>query len=419
MARPLEGIKVIDLTNVIAGPLASYYLVLMGAEVVKVENPDTGDLSRKMGADSALGRRKMGVSFMAMNGGKKSITLNLKSERGKALFLDLVAKADVVVENYRPGTMKRLGLDYEVLRAVNPKLVYCAVSGFGQTGPLADRPSYDQIIQGFCGLMSITGDAEGDPTRAGYVVCDSAAAITAAFGIVAALIGRDRTGQGEMIDVSMLDTALTTMASWNVSNFLNAATGSIRMGNQSQSACPSGTFRTADGLINIVNNEQQQFVRLCHAIGRAELLTDPRFSDLHIRFQHRDEMQVILDEHLSAHPTAHWEAILTAASVPVGPVLSIEDAVAHPQIGRARPGADLRRRARRRPRDVGAADRFPFFRWAGRAANAAAAAWRAHHRDSRSAGLCRRRRRSASRRWRDLTDPGTEQTTCTLVRRPT
>ena len=195
MARPLEGVRVIDLTNVIAGPLASYYLALMGAEVIKVENPGTGDLSRKMGADPSLGRRQMGVSFMAMNGNKKSITLNLKSEQGKALFFDLVRDADIVVENYRPGTMKRLGLDYSVLKELNPRIIYCAVSGFGQTGPLADRPSYDQIIQGFCGLMSITGDADGLPMRAGYVVCDSAAAITAAFGMVSAIIGRERTGR--------------------------------------------------------------------------------------------------------------------------------------------------------------------------------------------------------------------------------
>jgi CoA:oxalate CoA-transferase len=173
MTLPLHGVRVLDLTNVIAGPLASYQLALLGAEVIKVEVPGTGDLSRKMGADPELGRRQMGASYLAMNAGKKSITLNLKHARGKQVFRALVADADVVLENFRPGTMERLGLGADVLRAVNPRLVYCAISGFGQTGPLAQRASYDQIIQGYCGLMSLTGDADTAPMRAGLVVCDT------------------------------------------------------------------------------------------------------------------------------------------------------------------------------------------------------------------------------------------------------
>src|SRR5688572_25271260 len=209
---PLHGVRVLDLTNVIAGPLASYQFAMLGAEVIKIEVPGVGDLARKMGSDPELGARQMGASFLALNSGKRSITLNLKEERGKDVFKRLVRDADVVLENFRPGTMKKLALDYEVLKGVNPSLVFCAVSGFGQEGPLAQRPSYDQIIQGFCGIMSLTGDEQTAPTRAGYVVCDTMAAMTAAFAVAAALYRRQKTGEGEMIDVSMLDASLATMA---------------------------------------------------------------------------------------------------------------------------------------------------------------------------------------------------------------
>jgi formyl-CoA transferase len=222
MSLPLAGIRVLDLTNVIAGPLASYQLALIGAEVIKVEVPGVGDLARKMGADLDAGRRQMGTSYLAFNANKKSIALNLKSESGKAVFRRLVTDADVVLENFRPGAMSRLGLSAETLRALNPRLIYCAVSGFGQTRPLAQQASYDQIIQGFCGLMALTGEPDTAPVKAGLVVCDTTAAITAAFAIAAALVKRNKTGEGEIIDVSMLDCALGSMTSWVISNYLNA-----------------------------------------------------------------------------------------------------------------------------------------------------------------------------------------------------
>src|SRR5271166_4157713 len=259
MTLPLHGVRVLDLTNVIAGPLASYQLALLGAEVIKVEVPGVGDLARKMGADPALGKRQMGASYLAMNAGKKSITLNLKSARGKEIFGQLAETADVVLENFRPGAMARLGLTAEMLRARNKRLIYCAVSGFGQTGPLAERASYDQIIQGYCGLMALTGEPETAPVKAGLVVCDTTAAITAAFAIAAALVRRGATGEGETIDVSMLDCALASMTSWVISNYLNAGYEARPIGNHSQTSAPSGTFRTADGPLNIVNNEQKQF----------------------------------------------------------------------------------------------------------------------------------------------------------------
>lgn len=332
MSLPLAGIRVLDLTNVIAGPLASYQLALMGADVIKVEVPGIGDLSRKMGADVESSRRQMGASYLAFNANKKSLTLNLKDERGKNVFRGLVKDADVVVENFRPGAMDRLGLSAVSLRSLNPRLIYCAVSGFGQTGPLSQRASYDQIIQGYSGLMALTGDPETAPVKAGLVVCDTTAAITAAFAIAAALVKRNATGEGETIDVSMLDCALGSMTAWVISNYLNAGHAAKPLGNHSQTSAPSGTFRTADGPLNIVNNEQRQFQATCDAIGRPELKTDPRFAEREDRMRNRLVLQEILDAHLATDTAGAWEERLAAAGVPVGPVYTPAQIAVHPQM---------------------------------------------------------------------------------------
>jgi formyl-CoA transferase len=332
MPLPLDGVRVIDLTNVIAGPLASYQLVMLGADVIKIEVPGSGDLGRKFGADPALGKKRMGASFFASNSGKKSITLNLKHERGKEVFRRLVKDADVVVENFRPGTMTKLGLDYAALKGVNPSLVYCAVSGFGQSGPLSQRPTYDQIIQGFCGLMSLTGDATTAPIRAGFTVCDAMAAITAAFAICAALFRKQKSGTGEMIDVSMLDASLASMGAWIISNHLNAGDIPIPRGNENPSSSPSGTYRTGDGLINIVNNEDKHFERLCEVIGRPELKTDPRFAERTTRIANRDQMRAILEQALQAKSATQWEALFDAAGVPAGRIFTVPEIMQHPQI---------------------------------------------------------------------------------------
>jgi formyl-CoA transferase len=332
MTKPFAGVRVLDLTNVIAGPLASYQLALMGAEVIKIEVPGIGDLARKMGADAELGKRQMGASYLAMNAGKKSITLNLKSARGKEIFCRLVGTADVVLENFRPGAMARLGLAAETLRAQNPRLIYCAISGFGQTGPLAERASYDQIIQGFAGLMALTGDAETAPMRAGLVVCDTTAAITAAFAIAAALFRRASTGEGEVIDVSMLDASLASMTSWMMSNHLNAGHAPKPLGNHSHTSAPSGTFRTRDGVINLVNNEQKQFAATCEALGLPELLRDPRFAERDDRMRNQVTLQALLEARLAEATSAEWEARLSAAGVPVGPVLSVPEIARHAHV---------------------------------------------------------------------------------------
>ncbi len=332
MALPLDKVRVLDLTNVVAGPLASYHLAMLGADVIKVEVPGVGDLSRKLGADYELGKKQMGASFLAVNAGKKSLTLNLKDPRGKEVFKKLLLTADVVLENFRPGTMKSLGLDYPVLKEINPSIIYCAVSGFGQQGPFAQRPSYDQIIQGFCGLMSLTGDQETAPTRAGYIVCDTAAAVTAAFAISAALYRREKQGEGEMIDVSMVDTALATMASWPVSNYLNAGKIPAPMGNDSHTSSPSGTFQTGDGLLNIVVNEQKHWRSLCDVVGRPEFKTDPRLAEANTRMGNRHLVRELLEEALLAKSAAEWESLFSDAGVPAGLILNLPDAIRHPQV---------------------------------------------------------------------------------------
>ncbi len=330
MALPLEGLRVLDLTNVLAGPFCCHQLAHMGAEVIKVEMPGTGDLARQLGADPDLNARLMGVSFLAQNTGKRSITVNLKDDAGRDVFRRLVATADVLVENFRPGVMQRLGLGHEALREVNADLVYCAISGFGQTGPLRNLPAYDQIIQGMSGVMSVTGDAQSAPTRVGYPVADTIGGMTAAFAVAAAL-ARPKPGRGTFIDVSMLDSVLATMG-WVVSNYLIAGKAPVPMGNDNFTASPSGSFRTADAPINIAANKQEQFEALCRIVGRDDLIGDSRFARRQSRLDNRAALTRELEAALAARGAADWTADLNAAGVPAGPVLSVPDILAHPQI---------------------------------------------------------------------------------------
>ncbi|NDQ55487.1 MAG: CoA transferase [Acidipila sp.] len=331
MALPLNGIRILDVTNVLAGPFCSFQLALLGAEVIKIENPKSGDLARQLGADPAASRRLMGISFVAVNAGKQSVTINLKSPEGKKIFKQLVGISHVVLENFRPGVMKRLGLDYAVLSAIHPAIVYCAVTGFGQDGPLAMRPAYDQIIQGMSGVMDVTGTAEGTPLRAGYPVCDTIGGVTAALAICAALVESRATGRGRMIDVSMLEATLASMG-WVVSNFLNAGVIPVRMGNENFTAAPSGTFRTADGLLNIAANETIQYEKLCDLLERPELKGDPRFCDREIRRGNRAAINREVEQALSTRGAAEWETLMTEAGIPAGRVLSVPEILAHPHL---------------------------------------------------------------------------------------
>jgi len=327
---PLKGVRILDLTNVLAGPFCCHQLAHMGADVIKVETPGTGDLARQLGADEARNADLMGVSFLAQNPGKRSITLNLKSTSGKRILKELVQDADALVENFRPGVMARLGLSYETLRQINSRLVYCAISGFGQDGDLSKLPAYDQIVQGMSGVMSITGDADTAPYRVGYPMADTIGGMTAAFAIAAALANNTKD-RGTFIDVSMLEAVIATMG-WVVSNHLVAGQSPSPNGNDNFTASPSGTFKTSDGLMNIAANKQEQFEALCEIIGNPGLVQDQRFTDRVKRLANRSDLTVELEKLFARASTADWVEKLTSSGVPAGPVWSVPEALVHPQV---------------------------------------------------------------------------------------
>ncbi|MEC7243341.1 MAG: CaiB/BaiF CoA-transferase family protein [Pseudomonadota bacterium] len=327
---PLKGIRILDLTNVLAGPFCCHQLAHMGGDVIKVETPGTGDLARQLGADPARNADLMGVSFLAQNPGKRSITLNLKSVSGKRILKELVKKSDALIENFRPGVMARLNLDYDTLRQENPRLVYCAISGFGQDGPLAKLPAYDQIVQGMSGVMSITGDADTAPYRVGYPIADTIGGMTAAFAVAAALANKAQD-RGTFIDISMLEAVIATMG-WVVSNHLITGQAPTPNGNDNFTASPSGTFRTADGVMNVAANKQEQFEALCEIIGKPALVQDPRFADRKKRLANRPALTVELEAGFATATTLDWVEKLTAQGVPAGPVWSVPEVLTHPQL---------------------------------------------------------------------------------------
>ena len=329
--RPLSGIRVLDLTNVLAGPYCSYQLMLLGAEVVKVEIPGQGDLARRLGPDPALNEVGLGASFLAQNAGKKSVELDLKDPADREAFTGLVREADVLLENFRAGVMDRLGFGWPSLRALRPSLVYCAISGFGQTGPMAAAPAYDQIIQGLSGMMSVTGTPRTAPLRVGFPVCDTAGGLMAALAIAAALAGRARTGLGCFLDVSMLEAAVSVMG-WTVSNYLVSGVPPEPMGDQNATAAPSGTFDAADGPLNIAANRQEQFETLCRQVGRPGLAADPRFADREARKRNRSALSRELNAALRARTALEWERILGAAGVPAARILTVPQAAGLDQL---------------------------------------------------------------------------------------
>ena len=325
---PLRGVRVLDLTNVLAGPFACQQLAHLGAEVIKIEAVGRGDLARNLGADPALSARGMGISFLAQNAGKTSLTLNLKDGRGRAILEKLVLGADVLVENFRPGVMDRLGVGPDHLRALNPRLIYCAISGFGQTGPWADRPAYDQIVQGAAGVMSITGDADSAPLRVGYPLADTIGGLTAAMAIGAALNANPR---GAFIDVSMLDSVLATMG-WVVSNHLVGGVDPEPQGNENPTSAPSGTFQCSDAPINIAANTDDQWVALAGHLGRTDLLDHPDFATREDRKRNRHRLRAELETVLTTRPAEILAEELAAIGVPAGAVMRVPAILAHPQI---------------------------------------------------------------------------------------
>jgi len=327
----LAGVRVLDLTNVLSGPFATLHVALLGAEVVKIENPLDGDLARKLGCLPELNDKLMGTSFLAQNANKKSLTLNLKAPEAKEIFRTLAKTADVVVENFRPGVMDRLGVGYETLRALNPRLIYCAISGFGQTGPDAMKPAYDQIIQGLSGVMAVNGDERLSPLRCGFPVCDTVGGLNAAFAIMAALYDRERTGEGQFVDIALLDAIMPLMG-WVAANLLIGGQQPELLGNDNFTAAPSGTFVTQDGYINIAANKQEQWEAVADELGVPELKTDPRFQKRDARKKNRKALTPLLEAKLKERTTEYWVETLNAKGVPSGAILSLEAALNQPQV---------------------------------------------------------------------------------------
>ena len=327
MTNLLSDIRILDLTNVLAGPFCCHQLVHFGAEVIKIEPPERGDLARQLGADTELNSKNMGVSFLAQNAGKKSVTLNLKDPRGRSLFLELVKTADVVVENFRPGVMNRLDLSWDTLKNTNQNLVYCAISGFGQDGPWAEKPAYDQIVQGLAGVMAITGDKASAPSRVGYPIGDTIGGLTAAMAICAALNKKKAT----LIDVSMLESVLVTTG-WVISNWLIAGEQPLPHGNENPTSAPSGTFQAGDRLLNIAANKEEQWRTLALHIDREDLLKHPDYSSRDARKRHRKALKFEIESAIKNRKAAELADELTSLGVPAGVVMTIPDILKEPVI---------------------------------------------------------------------------------------
>lgn len=315
MAAPLTGIRVVEVGNYMAAPFCGMQLADLGAEVIKVENPDGGDQVRQS-APLVAGE---GSAFMRLNRNKRSFALDLKTSQGAEIFRKLIATADAVVENLRPGTMKDLGLDYETLRSINPGLVYVAASGWGQDGPLRDQPGMDIMAQARSGLMSITGTAGGDPVKVGVPVCDLVCALYGALAAVSALYSRRDTGAGQYIDVSLLEAGVS-LAIWEAGRFF--ATGEIPKpsGSAHQSAAPYQAFRSADGWLTIGATTKFNWMALCRALGLERLLDDERYVDASTRHRNRKALAETIESVTCTRPTADWLGLLGDAGVPCAPI---------------------------------------------------------------------------------------------------
>lgn len=331
--RPFEGLRVLDVTRVLAGPFATYQMALLGADVIKIEPPGRGESTRwRTEADAALGRAGMSLSFLTQASNKRSLTLNLDHPEGQAVFMRLAQEADVIVENLRTGSMAKRNIGYEQVRKSNPRIIWCAVTGYGQNGPKQRHPAYDSVIQAISGLMSVTGMPDSPPLKAGPSIVDYAAGLSAAFAVSAALFQRSRTGEGQFIDVPMLDSMLMLMAS-TMTSYLNTGKLPAQNGNSAPSRSPaSNTFETQDGLLAMAINEDHQFRHLMQALGLADMLKDPKYADATARRENREGLSNALKEALMTKPAAEWESILNEAGVPAARVRNVAEIAAEPQV---------------------------------------------------------------------------------------
>lgn len=328
MSGPLTGVRVLDLSRVLAGPFASMILGDMGAEVVKIENPDGGDDTRAWGPPFLDGESSY---FLSINRNKKSCTLNLKAPGGRDLLRRLAARADVLLENFRPGTLARLGLGYPEAAALNPRLVYCSVSGFGQTGPDAARPGYDLIVQGESGLMSLTGFPDGPPVKVGVAIADLVAGLYAVQGILLALYARQQTGRGQQVDVALSD-GMASLLTFQAGIYFATGRSPERRGNQHPSIVPYETFRARDGYLNLAVGNNTLWGRFCEAIGRPDLTAHPDFATEALRVERHGALKPILDAVLGQRSVGEWMARLGERGIPCGAIKDVAQVCADPQI---------------------------------------------------------------------------------------
>ena len=325
---PLAGLTVLDLTRILSGPFCTMKLGDMGAEVIKIEHPNGGDETRKWGPPFVKGES---AYFLSVNRNKKSVTLDLKSEKGKEILIRLIKRSDVLVENFRAGVMRTLGFDYPIVRVINPRLVYCSISGYGQTSNRSHHPSYDLIVQGESGLMDLTGFPDGAPTKAGISLADVNAGNLAFEGILLALLRRARTGTGDHVDISLLD-AMASLFTYQTQMALSTSQKALRMGNRHPSITPYETFATKDGYINIAVAGEGQWKSFCGRIGVPELAADRRFAVNALRVKNRAALEKILIPILRRKPSKAWLAVLKEADVPAGKLNSVAEMLSQPDM---------------------------------------------------------------------------------------
>jgi crotonobetainyl-CoA:carnitine CoA-transferase CaiB-like acyl-CoA transferase len=325
---PLFGIRVLDLGRHQAGPTCAMWLGDLGADVLKIENPERGEDGRASGPPFFDG---VSAFFLSANRNKRSVALDVKRPEGQAIFRQLAQTADVVVENFRPGVMEALGIGYPTLATLNPRLIFCSISGFGAAGPFADRPGLDQIIQGTSGLMSITGFEGGDPVRVGIPIADLLTGLFGAYGILAALQARERTGRGQVVTTSLLES-MVGMLTFQAIRYLNGGGVSPPAGNHHPINAPYGVFRTADGYLTLGATGEKRWRKFCELLGVPEWLDDPRFATNGARYEHRHELAELIGDRLQARSSGEWERIFNTEGIPCGPIYRLDQALDHPQV---------------------------------------------------------------------------------------
>lgn len=328
MAGPLEGIRVLDLTRILAGPYATMMLADLGAEVIKVELPGKGDDTREWGPPFVNGESSY---FMSINRNKKSLTLNLKEKKGKTVLTRLIEQSDVVVENFRPGTMEKLGFGYDRVREINSKIVFASISGFGHTGPLKDRPGYDVVIQGEGGIMSLTGDPDGQPAKVGASIADITAGMLACHGVLAALFARTRTGEGQKVDIGMLDGQVALLT-YQAGIYFSTGKSPKRLGNAHPSIVPYETLECADGFINLGVGNDSLWAKFCDVIDRPDWKHNAKYENNASRVQNHDELKTEIEKILKTQSRAVWLERLHAAGIPCGSINTLDQVLTHPQV---------------------------------------------------------------------------------------